>query len=111
MLKDVFTDANFKVIEASNPTEGIEFYRQNQHAIVMVVLDYSMPGMDGKAAFEELVKIDNDVKVLLCSGYSEEEMKSAFGNIRPSGFIKKPYKPIKLLENVSSILAGRNTEM
>ncbi len=111
LLKDVFTDANFKVIEASNPMEGIDLYRQNQHAIVMVVLDYSMPGMDGKTTFEKLVKIDTNVKVLLCSGYSEEEMKSAFGNIRPNGFIKKPYKPIELLENVSSILAGKNTGM
>src|SRR5208283_5033408 len=111
LLKDVFTDANFKVIEAPNPMEGIDLYRKNQHSIVMVVLDYSMPGMDGKTAFEKLVEIDNNVKVLLCSGYSEEEMKSAFGNIRPDGFIKKPYKPAELLENVSSILAGKNTGM
>ena len=111
LLKDVFTDANFKVIEASNPMEGIDLYRQNLHSIVMVVLDYSMPGMDGKTAFEMLAEIDNNVKVLLCSGYSEEEMKSAFGNIRPDGFIKKPYKPIELLENVSNILAGKKTGM
>jgi len=29
-MKDVFTDANFKVIEALNPAEGIELYRQHQ---------------------------------------------------------------------------------
>ena len=70
----------------------------------MVVLDFSMPGMDGKAAFEELTKINKNVRVLLCSGYSEEEMMSGFGAIRPLGFMKKPYKPSDLLERVSSML-------
>jgi PAS domain S-box-containing protein len=110
LLKDIFTDANFKVIAASTPMEGIELYRTHPGGIAMVILDYSMPGMDGKAAFEELMKIDTGVKVLLCSGYSEEEMKSAFGDIRPGGFIKKPYKPTELLENVSIVLSGGKSE-
>jgi len=110
LLKDIFTEANFKVITASTPMEGIELYRKHRVGIAMVILDYSMPGMDGKAAFEELMKIDTGVKVLLCSGYSEEEMKSAFGDIRPGGFIKKPYKPTELLENVSSVLTGGTSE-
>ena len=66
--------------------------------------DYSMPGMDGRVAFEELRKIDTLARVLLCSGYTEEEMKSAFGDKRPDGFIKKPYRPIELLERVASII-------
>lgn len=68
-----------------------------------------MPGMNGKAAFEELAKINNDVMVMLCSGYTEEEMKSVFGEIRPHGFIQKPYKPIELLDKVSAILAEGNS--
>ena len=106
LLKDIFTDANFKVILASNPMHGISLYRQEHDNIAMVVLDYSMPRMDGKAAFDELVKVDSDVKVPLCSGYSEEEMKSAFNEIQPTGFIKKPYKPSELLESVSIVLSG-----
>ena len=105
LLKDIFADANFKTIQASNPMHGIDLYRQHRDVIAMVVLDYSMPGMDGKAAFEELVKIDSSVKVLLCSGYSEEEMKAAFSDIQPSGFIKKPYKPSEFLESVSNVLS------
>jgi len=104
LLMDVFTGANFKVIESLNPIEGVEMYREHQEKIAMVVLDFSMPGMDGKAAFEELTKINKNVRVLLCSGYSEEEMMSGFGAIRPLGFMKKPYKPSDLLERVSSML-------
>jgi PAS domain S-box-containing protein len=104
LLTDIFTDAKFTVIGALNPLEGIELYRRHQPGIAAVVLDYSMPGMDGKAAFEELVKINKDVQVLLCSGYSEEETSSVFGDVRPVGFIQKPYQPAALLERVSRLI-------
>ena len=105
LVTDIFTQAKFTVIGALNPLEGIELYIRHQQNIAMIVLDYSMPGMDGKATFEELVKINKDVKVLLCSGYTEEEMESAFGDVRPAGFIHKPYQPAALLERMSRVLS------
>lgn len=62
---------------------------------------FPVPGMDGKATFEELLKINRDVKVLLCSGFTEEETTSAFGNQQPAGFLQKPYRPGDILERVS----------
>jgi CheY-like chemotaxis protein len=105
LLKDVFTEANFNVIGASEPLEGINIYRREFQSIVLVVLDYSMPHMDGKLAFEELRKINNDVKVILCSGYSEEETLSSFGIDRPTGFFQKPFTTEKLVKRVAEILA------
>ncbi len=110
LLTDIFTDANFEVLGALNPVEGIELYRQHQREIAVVILDYSMPGMDGKAAFEELLKINKEVKVLVCSGYTEEEMQSAFAGVRPGGFIHKPYRPATILERVSSMISGARPE-
>jgi len=110
LLTDVFTDAGFKVIKALDPIEGIELYRQHQESILLVVLDYSMPGMDGKTAFHELLKINSDVNVLLCSGYTEEEIRSVFGDILPHSFIQKPYKPSALMEKVSRILIGASSD-
>lgn len=105
LLTDIITEAKFNVISALNPMEGIELYRTHQARIAMVILDYSMPGMDGKAAFEELVKINKGVKVLLCSGYTQEETTSAFGDIQPAGFLEKPYQPAVLLERIARVLS------
>jgi two-component system, cell cycle sensor histidine kinase and response regulator CckA len=111
LLTDVFADANFTVIKALDPVEGIELYRRHREHILLVVLDFSMPGMDGKTAFHELRKINSDVKVLLCSGYTEEEIRSVFGDIPPHSFIQKPYKPSILMEKASSILTGASSQL
>ena len=110
LLTDILGYEGFKIQGALNPVEGIAMYRQRYATIDMVILDYSMPGMDGKAAFDELVKINKDVKVLLCSGYSEEEMESAFDGARPAGILQKPYSTNTFLEMVAGILHRNEKE-
>jgi len=105
LVMDIFTTARFTVLGTPNPVEGIALYGQHRENISAVILDYSMPGMDGKTAFAELVKINSAVKVLVCSGYSEEDMASAFGEMRPAGFLHKPYRPTVLLEKTKELLA------
>jgi CheY-like chemotaxis protein len=105
LLDDVLSEANFKVISALDPIKGIELYRQHHQTISMVVLDYSMPHMDGKAAFEKLLQINKDIKVLLCSGYTEEETMSVFGIDRPTGFFHKPYSTKEFVQQVGEILS------
>ncbi|MFZ4620735.1 MAG: PAS domain S-box protein [Bacteroidota bacterium] len=104
LLEDVLCEINFTLISALDPLEGIEIYRRDHQKISLVVLDYSMPNMDGKATFEELLKINKDVKVLLCSGYSEEETLSVFGADRPTGYFQKPYKPDAFVQKVAEII-------
>lgn len=103
LVTEVLSDAEFKVLSATDPIKGIELYRQHHPTIAMVVLDYSMPHMDGMAAFEELKSINKGVKVLLCSGYSEEDTLMNFKIDRPIGFLQKPYKPKAMVECVMEI--------
>jgi PAS domain S-box-containing protein len=105
LLTDILTEAHFTVIGSPNPVDGIDLYRRHRQDIAIVILDYSMPGMDGKTAFGKLLELNEDVKVLLCSGYAEEQMESSFGDMRPADFIHKPYKPTALLERISSVLS------
>ncbi len=105
LLEDVLLEVNFKVISALDPLKGIEIYQKNHQNISLVILDYSMPYMDGKATFEELIKINKDVKVLLCSGYAEEETLSVFGLDRPTGYFQKPYNTEDLVQRVAEIVS------
>jgi DNA-binding NarL/FixJ family response regulator len=50
-----------------------------------------MPLLDGHAAFRELVQIRPDVRVVLMSGFSQQQAIHRFGTVRPSGFLQKPF--------------------
>lgn len=104
LLEDMLPAANFAVISSADPVTGIEIFRKQHQQISMVILDFSMPKMSGKAVFEELLKIDSTVKVLLCSGYSEEETMSGFTDRRPAGFFQKPYRTDELMQKAAEII-------
>ena len=101
MLKDI----GFEIIEAIDGKEAVECYRQHQSEISAVLLDMTMPQMDGKTCFAELKKINPDVRVLLSSGYSEQEIHKLFADQMPAGFIQKPYMPESLQQKMEEILS------
>jgi PAS domain S-box-containing protein len=104
LLQDTLSVSHFTVISSLDPVNGIDIYRQQHQQISLVILDYSMPKLNGKAVFDELLKIDHTVKVLLCSGYSEEETMSGFTNERPAGYFQKPYDTVEIVQRVASII-------
>ncbi|MBP9212028.1 MAG: PAS domain S-box protein [Bacteroidetes bacterium] len=104
LLEDMLPAANFAVISSADPVTGIEIFRKQHQQISLVILDFSMPKMSGKSVFEELLKIDSTVKVLLCSGYSEEETMSGFTHHRPAGFFQKPYSTDDLVQKIATII-------
>jgi DNA-binding response OmpR family regulator len=105
LLEDTLTASNYKIISTLDPEKGIEIFRAQHHQISLVILDYSMPKLNGKAVFEELRKIDSSVKVLLSSGYSEEETMAGFTSARPSGYFQKPYDTDELVQRVAAIIS------
>jgi len=62
-----------------------------------VLLDYSMPDMNGEETLRALRKVTPDIPVLLSSGFSEEEVIRRFEGLDLAGFIQKPYRLATLL--------------
>jgi len=81
----------FKVITASNGVEAVAKYRVHSDEIVAVLLDMTMPNMDGVTAMDEIHRIKDDARVILSSGYSEGELGDKITTRKQSGFIRKPY--------------------
>ncbi len=81
--------------------------------IKCVILDLTMPGMDGVTAFREMKRIAPEIKVILSSGFSEEAALQDFGSERPDGFIQKPYRLEALRRVVEAVLdeGGRDGEV
>ncbi len=106
--KQILEHINFEVITASNGLEGIELFKKFKNEIECVILDLIMPNMDGKEVFEHLIKIDENVNVILCSGYSESDIEKYFENKKISGILEKPYKINQLKEILSKTIAVKN---
>lgn len=97
-------DMGFDTLTAVDGEDGVNVYRAHQSKIVAVLLDMTMPKMDGKTCFRELRRINENVKVVLSSGYNEQEATSLFTGKGLAGFIQKPYSPDFLAEKFLSAL-------
>jgi PAS domain S-box-containing protein len=95
--------AGFDVLQAVDGRHGVEVFSEKQTEIRAVVLDMAMPNLNGQEAFHEMRRIRPDVKVLLVSGFSEQD---AFQGPEPSGFLQKPFKPEDLSGKLQRILAS-----
>jgi CheY-like chemotaxis protein len=96
--------SGFIVLGAANGEEGLDLFRANTGAIHAVLLDMTMPKMDGRATFLALRQVDPEVKVILASGYPESDATAQFGADGLAGFIQKPYTPDELLARVRSVI-------
>jgi len=72
--------------------------------VTLVILDLTMPHLDGEACFRELRALRPNVKVILSSGYSEQDVVSLFAGKGLAGFIQKPYTSEDLITKVREVL-------
>ncbi|MBD3368218.1 MAG: response regulator [Candidatus Eisenbacteria bacterium] len=92
--------SGFKVVTASDGNEAVEYFRDHQDEVGCVLLDLTMPRMDGRETFDELRRIREDVRVVLSSGYSEQEVYGQFAGEGIAGFVQKPYLMDSLVSEV-----------
>lgn len=105
-IMDILALEDIPVIMATDGQTGIDVYRQNRADIGLVLLDLSMPGMDGYDTFRGLCQVDPHVPVILSSGYDEKEVMRRFDEQGLIGFLKKPYDLNALLDVVTRHLVS-----
>ena len=98
----------FKVLEAGDGIEALELFSAKEKDILLVLLDLTMPRMDGLAAFRAIHELNPAAKVILSSGYSQEEALQPFNGAAPAGFLKKPYQYKELRAELEKILVAES---
>jgi CheY-like chemotaxis protein len=94
----------YRVLTAPNGQMGVDVFREMHRDISLVLLDYSMPVMDGAEALKNLREIAPAVPVVLSSGFSQADTLDRFDAKDLQGFIAKPYTPEQLREVIESVL-------
>lgn len=93
----------YNVVLASDGLEAVEIFKQKHHEIDLVLLDLTMPRMNGEDAFYEMQKIDGQVPVVLTSGFSENVIRERFSAQSPSEFLQKPFTPGDLNNTIEKV--------
>ncbi len=96
----------YKVLLAENGEHGLEIFREAGDSIDLVILDFTMPVMNGEEMYEKLRAIPTDVPVILSSGFTQVMAAERFRGKGLAGFLGKPYGIGQLSEAVELGLKG-----
>jgi PAS domain S-box-containing protein len=97
----------FTMLTAADGLQAVELYRERGKEIGLVLMDLTMPHMDGAKAFGELRRLNPEVRVVLASGYSGEDVAARFAGKGLAGVLQKPYTLAKLRELLAGLMPKR----
>jgi PAS domain S-box-containing protein len=80
------------VLFATNGSQALELYQQFRDKISLILLDLTMPGLSGEEVLRRLQQLGARQKILVMSGYSEEETMQRCAALGAVGFLRKPFE-------------------
>ncbi len=109
ILTQMLLEIGYTVSSCTNGMEAVQFYRQHGSTIDLVILDMNMPVMNGIDCFRELRSLDEDVKVIITTGYSFQSETQQIIMAGVAGFIPKPFKLSSLSSEIQKALEDTET--
>jgi PAS domain S-box-containing protein len=103
VVQDILSVNGHTALLAQSGEEGIEIFRRGDAPIDVVLLDLTMPGMDGLETCRILRGIDPGLRVILTSGFSGEEALTRLQELPLAGFLQKPYPAQELIRLLKSL--------
>jgi two-component system, cell cycle sensor histidine kinase and response regulator CckA len=105
--KEMLEVLGYHALVARSGQETLEIYLQEQEKIDLIILDMIMPEMSGGETYEQLKKINPNIKVLLASGYSLNGRASYILHCGCNGFIQKPFNIEELSHKMRDVLDNK----
>ena len=103
MIKDILTKNGYNVAgEAENGMKAVEKYKEDSPDLVL--MDITMPEMDGIQALKEIRKNDAGAKVIMCSAMGQQAMVIESIQAGAKDFIVKPFQAERVLEAVKKVV-------
>jgi PAS domain S-box-containing protein len=104
LVSEMLEMLGYRTLQAKNGEDALKIYKANRDTIDLVMLDMIMPVMSGYDTFFALQKINPDVRVLLMSGYSENNKTMKILDSGGCGFLPKPFEINRLSESIAHAL-------
>ena len=106
LIKTILEGAGFHVVLAHDGRHGLDMFRRHGQNVAAVLLDLTMPEMNGEEVLQHLRQMRPNIRAMVMSGYSEHEMHQRFAGQGVAGFVQKPFSPATLLTVLRHTLEG-----
>jgi len=104
LIRQLLSGADYDVVTARSGFECLDLFRRRPHGYQLVLLDLTMPFMDGEETFHRLREIRPDVPIVLFAGFIQRERLDRLMEARLTGFLRKPLAPDEIVGHVRSVL-------
>jgi CheY-like chemotaxis protein len=104
LMKQILSNSGYQVTTARSGFECLDLFRRRPHAYQLILLDLTMPFMDGEETFHRLREIRPDMPIVLCTGFIQAERLETLMKEGLTGYLRKPLAPDEIIANVRSFL-------
>jgi len=103
VLRDIIEKAGFRVVgEASNGEQAITLYQDTRPDVVL--MDITMPGMDGLTALKKIRELDAAARVIICSALGQQQLIVQAIQLGAADFIVKPFQAQRVVSALKKAL-------
>lgn len=103
MIKDILTKNGYVVVgEAENGLKAVEKFKE--HSPDLVIMDITMPEMDGIQAVKQIKAINSSAKIIMCSAMGQQAMVIESIQAGARDFIVKPFQADRVVEAVKKVV-------
>jgi two-component system cell cycle sensor histidine kinase/response regulator CckA len=104
LLEKMLVKRGYKVLKASDGELAVRIYQREKASIDVVFLNMGLPKISGRDVLSKIKQEKQDAKVVVASGYFEEEFKSDFEQAAIKHFLQKPYMIDHVLQTLQSVI-------
>jgi PAS domain S-box-containing protein len=98
----------FDIVTAKDGIEALEQLRRYQSQIALIILDLTMPRMDGFEAFHEITRTAPEIPIIIASGYTRGQVRQQFREHEPAAYLKKPFRVDQLADTIRQVLPTKS---
>jgi len=104
VMREVLERSGFSVTEAQDGAEAVAIFRQDPQQWKAIILDLTMPRLNGREAFDQIREIRQDIPVVIASGFAAQDIDLQFRDHPPSAFLQKPFRARDLSSLLKRVL-------
>ena len=99
----ILREIGMETLVAGDGEAGLQLFKQYEHQLALVLVDLTMPHMDGNKMCNEIRQVNSQIPILVSSGYSEQETMKHFTGLGIASFIQKPFQVEVLIEKIQTL--------